>query len=168
MSFRYTSFAVAAFAERFFRQIDVGRAGQRVSHDQRRTGQIICLHQRIHAAFEIAIAAKHRRGDQIAVGHGIGHRLRQRPAVADARRAAVADGLEAECIERIGHAGFFEIVGHHAAARREAGLYVRLDFQSLGRGVFRQQPAASMTEGLLVFVQLVIAAITTEPCLSFS
>ena len=58
-------------------EIDIHAAGQRVGHHQRRRSQIIRAHQRIDAAFEIAIAAEHRDRHQVVVFD----RLRQwRPA----------------------------------------------------------------------------------------
>ena len=48
-------------AERLRQEIDIHAAGQRVRHHQRRRRQIVRLHQRIHAAFEIAIAGEHAR-----------------------------------------------------------------------------------------------------------
>lgn len=84
-------------------------------------------------------------------------------------------------------AALLEVIGHHSTARRQTGLNVGLDAQStlyclLGQQpcrddmsfsrlprvliymFARDQPAPNMTDGLLVLVQLVIAAMTTEPC----
>ena len=88
--------AVAALAQGFFGQIDIGRAGQCVGDDQWWAGKIIRFHQRIHTAFEVAIAAENRRRNQIAIVHGLRDRFRQRAAVANAGGAAVADGLKTQ------------------------------------------------------------------------
>ena len=53
-------------ADRLIHDVDIHRAGQGERHHQRRAGQIIRLHMRIDASFEIAIARQHRRDDQIA------------------------------------------------------------------------------------------------------
>ena len=93
-------------AGRFVRSMSVV-PGQRVGDDQRRAGQIVGFDQRVDAALKVAIAAQHRRGHQIALRHRLGHRFGQRAAVADARGAAVADGVEAQLIQRLGQAGSF-------------------------------------------------------------
>ena len=89
---RYTGSPSLPVPERLVDQVDVGRAGQGIGHDQRRAGQVVGLHQRIDAALEVAVAAEHGRGHQVALRHRRGHRIGQRAAVADAGRAAVADG----------------------------------------------------------------------------
>ena len=65
---------------------------------------------------------------------------RQRAGIADAGRAAEADDLEAELVERLLQFGGFEIILHHLAARRERGLHPGLRGQALGDGVARHQP----------------------------
>ena len=51
-------FAVRARAERLVGQVDVGRAGEGIGDDQRRAGEIVGFHERIDAAFEVAVAAR--------------------------------------------------------------------------------------------------------------
>jgi len=51
----------------------------------------------------------------------------------------------------------------NARAGRERGLDERTYAQAVLNRFFREQAAASMTEGFDVFVQLVIAAMSTEP-----
>ena len=80
------------------RQIDVDAAGQRIRHNQRRRRKIVRLHQRIDAAFEVAVAAEHRRDDQVFLLHGLRDGFRQRAAVADAGGAAVADQIEIQLL----------------------------------------------------------------------
>jgi hypothetical protein len=48
--------AIAAVADRILGQIDMQRAGQCVGDDQRRRSQVVHLHFRMHAAFEVAVA----------------------------------------------------------------------------------------------------------------
>ena len=101
MSLQVDRPAVAADAQRLGGQVDVRGAGQGIGDDQRRAGQVVRLDQRIDAALEIAVAAQDRRGHEVPLADGRGHRLGQRPAVADARRAAVADGVEAQLVQRL-------------------------------------------------------------------
>ena len=86
-------------AQRFRRQIDIHRARQRIGDHQRRRGQIICLHQRIDAPLEIAIAAEHGGHHQIFFRHRLAHRVGQRSAVADAGGAAESHQVEVELFE---------------------------------------------------------------------
>ena len=89
---------------------------------------------------KLRLPLEHRRRHEIALGHGIGHRLRQRAAVADAGRAAVADEIETELLKRRVQPGLVVVVGHHAAAGGEAGLHVGLDRQPSRDGLLGQQP----------------------------
>ena len=142
-------------------------AGERVGDDQRRRRQIVGAHLLLDASFEIAIAAQHRGDDQISCVDFRRHVVGQRPAVADARRAAVADQIEAELVEIRLEARLSQILGHDFRAGREAGLHPRLTCDSPRSTAFlASRPAAIITLGFDVFVQLVIAAITTEPCSS--
>jgi hypothetical protein len=63
--------------------------------------------------------------------------------------------------------GFGRNNRNHFRARRETGLHPRLDLQAALHGLLREQPAASITEGFDVLVQLVMAAITTAPLSRF-
>ena len=90
---------------------------------------------------------------------------RQRAAVADAGGAAVADHVEAERLEVGQQARLAQVLGHHLRAGREAGLDVRRHAQAARRRPScASRPAASITDGFEVLVQLVIAAMTTAPC----
>ena len=68
-----------------------------------------------------------------------GDRLGQRAAVADAGRAAVADGVEADLFEVRVEAGLVEVVGDDARAGGEAGLDVRRDGEAFLDGLLGQQ-----------------------------
>src|SRR5690606_13363950 len=57
--------AVAAGAQRFGGQVDVGGAGQGIGHDQRRAGQVVHLDLGVHAALEVAVARQHRGDHQV-------------------------------------------------------------------------------------------------------
>ena len=58
--------ALVVLRQRLVHEVDVHRAGQGVGDDQRRAGEIVGLHVRVDAAFEIAVAREHRRDDQVA------------------------------------------------------------------------------------------------------
>ena len=66
----------------------------------------------------------------------------QRAGVADARRAAVADEVEAELLERLGQPGAVEVLGHHLGPRRQRRLDPRLARQPARHGVAGQQAGA--------------------------
>ena len=91
-------------------------------------------------------APSRRRG---RLGDGLGDRLGQRPGVADARRAAVADGVEAELLEVARQPGALVVLGHDLRARREARLHPRLARRARARppssraGRRRPSPAGS-------------------------
>ncbi len=90
---------VLVLAKRFGRQIDVHASRQREGDDQRRRHEKIRLHAGVDARLKIPVAAEHARRDQIVLHHRILNRRGQRPRIADARRAAVADEVEAELVE---------------------------------------------------------------------
>ncbi len=97
--------------------IDVHRSGQRVGHHQRRRGQVVGAHVLLDPALEVAVAAQHRRDDEAALAHLGADLVGQRTAVADARRAAVADEVEAELVEIRLQAGLGEVLGDDLRAR---------------------------------------------------
>jgi hypothetical protein len=80
-------------------QVDVDPAGERIRHHERRARQIIGAHQRIDAAFEVAVPRQHRHRHQVTAFDGVRHRLEQGAAVADAGRAAIADEVEAQLLQ---------------------------------------------------------------------
>ena len=123
--------AVLAHAERLARDVDLERAGERIGDDERRRGEIVRAHVRIDAALEVAVAGKHRAGDEVVLVDRLGDRLRQRPGIADAGRAAIADEVEAERVEMLLQPGLLQIFGHHLRARRERGLHPGLRLQAL-------------------------------------
>ncbi len=110
-------------AQRVVRQVDVDGPGEGERHHQRRRGQIVGPHQRVDARLEVAVAAQDRRHDQPVVLDGPGQVVGQRPAVADAGGAAVADRGEAEGFERLEQARVGQIAGDRPRARRQAGAH---------------------------------------------
>ena len=131
--------AVLAGAERVIRQINIHAAGERERDDERRRHEEIRLDVLVDACLEIAIAGKHRRGDQIIFHHGILDRRMQRTGIADARRAAVADEVETEFVEERLQTGLVQIIGDDARAGRERRLDGGIDRESALDGLFREQ-----------------------------
>ena len=72
----------------------------------------------------------------------VGDLLRERPRVADAGRAAVADEVEAELLERLGQPGAVEVFGDDLRAGRQRGLHPRLAAQAARERVAREDPRA--------------------------
>ena len=124
------------------RDVDVHRAGERVGDDQRRRGEVVRAHVLLDAAFEVAVAAQHRRDDEAALVDLRRNLVRQRTAVADAGRAAVADEVEAKLIEIRVEAGLLQVVGDDLRSGREAGLDPRLARQALLHRLLRDQARA--------------------------
>ena len=67
---------------------------------------------------------------------------RERAGVADAGRAAVADEVEAELLQRLGQPGAVEVVGDDLRARRERGLHPRLARRPRATRVAREDARA--------------------------
>ena len=87
------------FTERIGVEVVVDTSGKRVGHHQRRRHEVISADIGVNAAFEVTIAAEHGDGDKTVIVNGLGNIDRQRAGVADARRAAVTDDVEAQLIE---------------------------------------------------------------------
>ena len=139
----------------------VHRAGQR-RHDERRRRQEF-THLLLHATFEVTVAAQDGRDDQV-VGVDRADIVWQRTAVADAGRAAVAHQVESELVEILVEPRLRQVIGHDLRTGRQTGLHPRLARQAFSTAFFATRPAPIITLGFEVFVQLVIAAITTSPC----
>jgi hypothetical protein len=91
--------AVLAGADRLDIEILRDRAGQRMSDNQRRRGEIVRLHVRGDAAFEVAVARKHGCGNDAVVVDRLRNLFRQRTGIADAGGAAETDEVEANLVE---------------------------------------------------------------------
>ena len=71
--------------------------------------------------------------------------------------------MEAELFQERRQAGLVVVLGDDLRAGRQARLHPGLDRRPRSTAFFARSPAATMTAGLEVFAQLVIAAITTPP-----
>ena len=106
--------AIRVVADRLGREIDVHPTSDGIGHHQRRRGEIAGPHLRVDPSLEVAISAQHRDDDELVILHRLGDRRRQRPAIADARRATVTDQVEAQRLQVRQQPSPFEVRGHHA------------------------------------------------------
>src|SRR5207245_9477327 len=97
---------------------------------------------RMDPRLEVAVAGEHGADDEIAVGDGGGDLLRQRPRVADAGGAAVADGMEAERFEVRRQPRPLVVLRPDLRARSAARLHARLAVQTALDRLLREQPGA--------------------------
>ena len=90
---------ILSFAERLVQHVDVDAAGKGERDDQRRRHQEVRADRLMDARLEIAIAAQHRRGDDVFFGDRLFDRRIERTGVADACRAAVSNNEESQLVE---------------------------------------------------------------------
>ena len=114
--------AVAVRAQRLGREVDVDAARERERDDERRRREIRGADEGMDATLEVAVARQDCRDHELVVLDGLRDRLVERPAVADARRAAIAREREAELGERRHQPGPLEVAGDGLGARGERGL----------------------------------------------
>ncbi len=122
--------AVLVLGDRVLGDVDTHRTGDRIGHDQRRRGQIVGLHVRVHAAFEVTVTRQHRGGDQTVVVDGLRDRRIQRARVTDAGGAAITDKVKAHGVEVGLQTGVGQIVGDDLRAGGQRGLDPRLGRQA--------------------------------------
>ena len=138
--------ALGVGAERLGVQVDVHRAGQRVGDDERRGREVVHLHVRVDPALEVPVAGQHGDDGEVVVVDRLADRRRQRPGVADAGGAAVADEVEAELVQVRDQAGPLVVVHDDLRAGREAGLHPGLAVQALLDRLLGQQRGADHHE----------------------
>ena len=117
----------------------------------------------MNARLEISVPGKDRRRDQIVIVDRFLDLGMKRPGIADAGGAAVADKVEPELIEISLQSRLLEIIGTTREPGASEVLTAGLTRSPRSTAFFASKPAASITLGLLVLVQLVIAAIRTLP-----
>ena len=132
-------FAVLVLAERFAAQVNVHAARERERDDERRRHEEVCLDVLMHARLEVTVAREHAGGDEIVLHHGLLDVRVERAGVADARRAAVADEVEAELVEIGREAGLLEVIRDDARTGRERRLHGRVHLQTFFHGLLREQ-----------------------------
>jgi len=157
--------AVVVRADRFGLEVDIHLAREAVGHHEGRTGEVVRADLRVDARLEVAISGEDARRPQVVLVDSGLDRFRERTRVADTGRTAVADDVVAQSLEVVEQVGLFEVLGNDLAAGCEAGLDVLGDVESPCSSALRaSSPAATITDGFEVFVQLVIALTTrTEP-----
>ena len=156
--------AVFSLADGIFAEIEVDASGQGEGDHQRRRHQVVGAHFGIDAAFEIPIAGEHRSDDQVFLVDRFGDLFRQRPGVADAGGAAVSDDVELDFLEIRQQARLSPDNRGRLSSRERAKSSPRVEPVSpFSTAFFATSPAATITDGFEVLVQLVIAAITTLP-----
>ena len=121
--------AVRAVADRLRGEIDVDAPRQRVGDAERRRAQVARAHLRMDAPLEVPVAGQDGHDVELLVLDRRADVVGQRSGVADARGAAVADEREPELLQVRREARLIEVLGHHARARRQAGLDPRLRLQ---------------------------------------
>ena len=129
--------------ERLGRQVDRHAPRERVGDDERRRREIVRAHLLLNASFEVAVAAQHRGDDEIARFDFGAHLVGQRPAVADARRAAVPNEVEAELIEVLLEARLPQVLRHDLRPRRQARLHPRFARQPALDRLLGDEPRAN-------------------------
>ena len=100
------------------REVDVGRAGERVGHHQRRRGEVVGLHVGVDAALEVAVAGEHGRGHQLAVVDRLATRRRAAARCCRCRscsrsRPGGSRAPRGRCMQ----ARLLQVLGHHLRAR---------------------------------------------------
>ena len=130
---------IRADAERLAFNVNIDRPRDRISDHQRRRREIIEAHDRIDPPFKVAIAAQDRARHQIALLHRTRDIFGDRSAVADTRRASVADQIEVQLLERFREPRVLQILRDDFRAGRETGLDPRLDRKPARDGLFREQ-----------------------------
>ncbi len=146
--FQIDRLTVIAGAQRLLGQIDLDAAGERIGHHQRRRGQPVGLDQRMHPAFEVAVAGEHRSHGEVGVLDRLLDGVEQRAGVADAGGAAIADQIEAKVVEIGRETGGIVVVGHHLGAGGERRLHPRLAHQALLGRLLGQQAGGHHDAGV--------------------
>ena len=106
-------------------QVDVHPARERVGDDEGRRGEVVRARIGADAALEVPVPGEDRAGDEIVLADRARDLRRERSGVPDARRAAVADDVEAELLEVRHEAGFVEVFRHDHRAGSETRLHPR-------------------------------------------
>ncbi len=141
-------FAPLALAHGLGHQVPEHRAGNRISHHQRRTGQKVGLEVGVDARLEVAVAGQHGRAHQVIAGDDLIELGRQIARIANAGGAAVARQCKAQLFQVRQQAGFCEVFGHDARAGCERSLDVRLHPEPRLHGFLGQQASRQQHAGV--------------------
>src|SRR5438876_7978455 len=132
-------FAVLILAKWIAGKIDVNSPGEGKGDNQRGRHQKIRFDMLMHAGFKIPISRKNRSCNQIVFVDRLLDVWMQRPRVADASRATVADEIESELVEICLESGLLQIIGNDARSGSERRFYRGIDTQTALDCFFRQQ-----------------------------
>ena len=146
--FEEDGLAIASCAERFVVEINIGRACECISNDQRRRGEEVHFDFRMHAAFEVTVTREHGRRDHISRFDSGGNLGLEWSRVADAGHATITGHVEADLGVVVEQLGLGQVVGDHLRARRETRLDPWLGLQALGGGIAREQGRAEHHRGV--------------------
>src|SRR5262245_58548941 len=91
--------SVLVLAKRVAGKINMNSAGEGKGHNQRRRHQKIRFDMLMHARFKIPVSRKNRSCNQIVCVDRLLDVWMERPRVANASRATVADEIESELVE---------------------------------------------------------------------
>src|SRR4029078_8923018 len=108
-------------------------------HDERRRREVVRLDLAVDARLEVAVAGEDGADDEVAVGDGGADRLRQRPRIPDAGRAAVAHRVEPELVEVRVEARRAVVLAYDLRARSEGGLDPRPTLEPALDGLLRKE-----------------------------
>src|SRR5205085_5407285 len=92
--------------------------------------EVVRLHLGMNTGLEVAVAREDGADHQVALADRGRDLVREGTGVADARRAAVADGVETELVEIFVQTRLFVVAGHDLRARSQRRLHPRLALQA--------------------------------------
>src|SRR5918997_4650627 len=140
--------ASLVLSERVVDQVQVHGPCQGVGDDERRRGEVIGPHVGVDAPLEVAVAREDGGDHEVVLVYRLAYGLGQRPGVADARGAAVANDVEPELLQVVQQARGLQVLGDDLGARREARLDVWLHRQALLDRLLREQPGPDHDRGV--------------------
>src|SRR5260370_36500606 len=123
-------FAVLVPAKWVAGKIDVNSAGEGKGNNQRGRHQKIRFDMLMHAGFKIPISRKNRSCNQIVFVDRLLDVWMQRPRVADASRATVANKIESELVEICLESGRFQVIRNNTRPACERCFHARIDTQT--------------------------------------
>ncbi len=157
---------VRVAAERLGREVEVDAAGERVGDDERRRGEVVRLHLGVDARLEVPVAGEHGADDELALVHRLARSGRAAAPSCRCRSCSRSRPCGSRAPRGTASAPPCRSTRSPPWSRARGSTSPT----ACGRGprstaFFASSPAATMTDGLEVFVQLVIAAITTDAVL---
>ena len=140
--------AVLILADRRVGDVFRHRSLEGVSDHERWAGKEVRAHVGRYAAFEIAVARKDGRRDDVVAVDRLGDRRSERARIADAGGAAITDEIEPERVEIGLQAALLEIVGDDLRPGCQRRLDPGLRLQALFIGLLGNQPRCDQHIGV--------------------